>query len=150
MGQLSQALGADGAAHTFIHDGVSYPVSLITQAVKDSFSKSLFAKAKEAARHMRDLMSPEQYERHLERLNDDFISGAYDFESERAAAALHTPSGCLDLCCLLFNAPRSVMIDIAAKQSAELKALLQLIRRESLPEAAQESTDPNLPAATAL
>ena len=146
MSALRQALGAEAAPHKFEHKGQVYLVQPITQEVKTAFSEWQWERACKVAFSMRAGMTPDEYERHLKKLNDDYLAGEYDFESERTAAILKTKAGVLALCALLWGCSQAQMITLAVERGAEVKALLELVMAESMPDMPKvpEGGDPNV------
>ena len=130
MSTINECLGTP---HEFTHKGKTYQVSLITQNIKAAFEKRLFARAKEAALTMRDLMTTEDYRQHLKFLNDDYIAGQYAFESDRGIKAVQTINGMVSLCSLLFNVDEQEMLKIIVERKEEVTSLVNLIFKESFP-----------------
>ena len=143
MSVLTEALGG---THEFIHKGKVYRVSLITQAIKAAYEDRLFAKAKEAALAMRQLMPREDYQAHLRQLNDDYIKGEYAFESARGLEVMQKVPGTVMLCSLLFGIDEMEVLKLVQERQEEVTSLLQLIIKESFPQGEEGETvefDPN-------
>lgn len=119
-----------GGTHPFEHDGKIYNVKAITQDVKVAFEKSLFFKAKDAALALRDLMDREQYAAHLDKMNNDYLSGKYRFDSKRGKSALQG-NGLFVLLAMLFEVDEQTMMRIAKDKAQEVVALFRLITKES-------------------
>ncbi len=139
MSALTECVGTS-VPHEFVHRNKTYSVQLITQAVKAGYEKKFFARAKEAAAAMRELMDKADYSKHLKELNDDYISGAYAFESPKGLAALQTVSGMLILCSLLFGCDETELLQLVNERREEVTSLIELLIRESFP--VQEEADP--------
>jgi|ERR1019366_1168180 hypothetical protein len=130
MSAINEALGTP---HEFQHKGKTYHVSLITQAVKAGFEKRLFAKSKEAASTMRELMDKPDYLAHLKSLNDDYIAGEYAFESQRGLSAVKTVQGFVVLMSLLMGIDETEVLAIITERGDELQLLVRMIFLESFP-----------------
>lgn len=141
MGTLSECGGAT-TPHQITHDGKTYTVGLVTQEVKIAFERKLFAQARDAALALKECMTPDEYRQHLKTLNDDYISGKYALESERAVSLLQTPKGCLLLCGLLIGADETELLRLLVRRKDEVTAMLEVVLRESFPqpEAGEEVT----------
>lgn len=136
MSALGEILGG---THPFEHNGKRYDVGMVTQDVKLAFSRKLFQRARDAARELRGCMTADEYREHLKALNDDYLEGAYDFESGRGQKALKTVPGMLSLCSLLWGCDEHEMLLLLKARKEEVSALLAVILRESfqLEEAAE-------------
>ena len=133
-----------GGTHEFRHKDKVYRVSGITQEVKAEFGKRLFARAREAAAEMRELMTPKEYADHLKALSDDYISGEYAFESQRGINAIKTITGMTLLCSLLFSVGEDEMLKVIVEREQDIAALLKVLFVEAFPrlsEALEESPD---------
>ncbi len=133
MSAWSQALGAESSPFTLTHNGRVYHVSLITQAVKTAYEKWLWGRAQDLAFSWRNKMASEEYSAHLKVLGDDYLNGEYDFTSEKAAKALKTIPGALALTAILFGVTEVEMVALTVERGPEIKELLSLVMRESLP-----------------
>ena len=130
MSVLCEALATP---HEFIHKGKTYKVSLITQEIKAAFERRLFAKAKEAARELKSLMTSEEYQAHLRKLNDEYITGDYAFVSERGLAHIKTVPGMVMLCSLLFDCEEMELIRLVNERQDDVMALIQLVIKGPFP-----------------
>lgn len=131
-----------GGKHTFEHNGRRYEVSLITQAVKIKFEQALFARAKAAAREIKDLMDAPGYAAHLKALNDSYISGDYCLESEGGLAFLRSTTGSLTVIGLIFNVDETEALTLLQEREEDVVNLLRLVLCESFPkfkEAAEQA-----------
>src|SRR5579872_6432451 len=90
MSALSEALGV---GHELTVGGKVYHFSLITQDIKVSFERKLFARAKELAKNYRELMDKDEYATHLLKLGDEYQAGEYALESKKGANWLKTVPG---------------------------------------------------------
>lgn len=146
MSVLSQVLGGAGEPHTIQYKGKTYQVRPLDQKAKDAFQKRLFASARESAAGLKDLMTPEQYDAHLLKLNDEFLLGEYALESKRGLAYLQTTAGRLAIAAILLNATDYEVMCLLAERGSEVGSLVALTLKESLPQVAvrpSEGDDPN-------
>lgn len=122
-----------GGTHEFEHKGKIYHVSPITYRVRLDFERKQYRSACEAARNMRecDLMTKEEYSGHLQKLNDNYISGQYSLVSDFGAKSLQTPKGIVLLCSLLFNCDENEMLDLMIEREQEVTSLIDIIIKES-------------------
>jgi hypothetical protein len=121
-------------------------VRLIDQAVKAAFARTLLARAREAARELRDLMTAEEWSAHLERLNRDYIAGHYGILSPRGREILASEEGPLILGPLLFGCSEDEFFALLLARKEEVASLLKLVIHESFPGLVVEARkDPNPP-----
>jgi len=137
MGVLNECLAAP---HEFVHKDKIYKVSLINQAIKLKYEQAMFARAKEAALVMRDLMDASQYRDHLKQLNDDYISGAYGMDSPRGLETLKSTWGGVTLIALLFGIDNHEAVKLLTERKDDVTALLEVVLHESFP-AVQEGAE---------
>jgi hypothetical protein len=133
MGIKEEILGNHGAAHTLTHAGKTYTVRLVDQHVQTGFAKALFARAREAARELKDLMTPEEWAAHLRALNHDYIQGEYAMLSPRGRSVLLTEDGLAILGPLLFGCDFGEFLGLLIGCKEEALSLLRLVLYESFP-----------------
>lgn len=144
MSVLAQALGQDAQPHTLECNGKVFTLSLIDQRMKTSWSQWLFDRACKACAAMRSALTPAEYAERLENLNQQYLSGDYDFESEVTMDVLRTKAGMLQLIVLVFGATREEAVTLLRVKPAEVKQRLDLIMALSFPAVeGQGDADPN-------
>jgi len=130
MGVLNECLAKP---HVFEHKGRKYKVSLVNQKIKLQYEQAMFARAKEAAIVMKELMSGDDYRAHLKQLNDDYLIGAYGMDSERGLQTLKSTWGGITLIALLFGVDNHEAVQLLTERKDDVTALLQVILHESFP-----------------
>lgn len=145
MSTLGSILGNAAAPHTFEHKGKTYTLRLLDQNAKTVWEKFLFDKSRKALLAWKDDLSEEEFATQLEALNAAYVEGKFDITDELSRKALKTPGGCLQMACILFDAPSDVIFELALERPAELKATIKMLLMESLPAIARklEEADPN-------
>ena len=132
MSELNKALAAP---HIYKFKDKEYKVSLVTNRVKAEFEKRMMHKAVQAARDMKTILEPDEYEMMLKKINDDYIAGRYAFESKFSVGAMQNPKGgFLTLCSVLFNTNEEEMYSIILEDTLEVRALIDTIITESFPD----------------
>lgn len=124
MSALSESLGTG-------HEYKGHNVSLITQDVKLAFERKLFAKAKDNAKTMKELMDKEEYANHLQKLGDDFMNGGFALESTRGTDFLKTVQGITTLVGLLFSVTEDEALRLVKEGGVEVSSLIRQIIKES-------------------
>lgn len=139
MSDLSVALGKSAPPHYFDHkdkDGnliKRYPVNLLDQNAKVEYSKRLFARARNAEKAAREDYTAEEYAARLDHLNDLYMAGEYDWDSERGLKFQQTTAGHKMTCSILMGISEDEFFKLMVECHEDLQPLLSLVLRESLP-----------------
>jgi hypothetical protein len=142
MSELSSALGGSVPNHQIVCNGKTYHVSLITQAVKVAFERTLYQKAREALGSVRDISPPVYYEKKLDALLESYQQGKFAMESEFGKKAMANPGGGIMLLSLLMGEtrgntiiplPETEIMAIAVQVPDEASMILRTVMRESFP-----------------
>lgn len=144
MSELSTALGSAGPKHRLTANGKTYPVGLITQAVKVAYEKELYHRARRALADVRAITDKDHYERRLDTLIDRYDAGYYAMESDHGRAVFGTPTGTLLMVSLLLGAtaangditplPETEAMNVLMAAPEEAASLLKLVIKESFPD----------------
>lgn len=150
MGCNEEILGNAAPPHSIEHGGKRYTVRLIDQATKAAFARTLLAREREAARELKELMTPEEWSAHLSRLNKDYVDGKYGLLSPRGREIIGSDEGPLILGPLLFGCSEDEFLSLLLTHREEVAGLIRLVLYESFPgleEAVKkaEGADPNSP-----
>lgn len=144
---LSAVLGNSVPGHTFDHNGKTYTLRYIDQAMKDAFQKHLFAQARIAAGELRSLMTPEEFAKRLDQLNSDFVLGEYAIESKLGIRFLSSQTGWIWLASHIIGCEFGEVVVLLKDRGAEIAALIQLVIAESMPGVSfkknESDSDPN-------
>ncbi len=122
-----------GGEHLFRHNDKEYRVRLVTHDVLLAYERALFTRARDAARELRSCMTPEEYQSHLQRLNDGYMRGEYSLQSELGQATLKTAPGMISLCALLWQVSEDEMLRLLTECGPEVASLLEAVVKESFP-----------------
>jgi hypothetical protein len=101
--------------------------------VKVKFEKRLHARAKEAAKELRDLLTKEEYLEHVGKLNDDFINGKYSFESPAGMESIKATAGMNALASIMFGIPEAEMMKLVTAAADEVTAVMHTAFKMSFP-----------------
>src|SRR2546430_51789 len=104
---MSDTPAARPPAATFLHDLVTYHVSLLTQAKKQAFEKWLLSRARLVLTEMRELEAPDVWQQRLDRFEEDVALGRYSFSGRLAVKALRKPAGSLAIAAILLDTDES-------------------------------------------
>lgn len=133
MGIDSQAVGNSAPAHRISHNGQVFEFRLIDQAAKAEWEKRLYERAVAAVPRLAGMKPAGWKENKLVELDDEFLSGGFAFLGERSAKALKTVEGMGLLLSILTGKDLNELTPLLVAKTAEIKALLHLILRESFP-----------------
>jgi hypothetical protein len=133
MALEDEALGNSGPPHTIEHAGRTFRVRLIDLSVQTAFSRALLARARDVARELRELMTPDEFSAHLMALNADYVRGGYGLISPRGLEVISKPEGMLLLAGLIFDAGPFDLAGLFKARPEECTALVNLVVRESFP-----------------
>jgi hypothetical protein len=132
MSALAEALG-NAVPHEFIDEGKTYKVNMVTPAVQLAFEKHMWALARETARDLKDLMSVEEFERHIDKISKAYQAGGYSMKSDSGAQFIATPRGVVWLIMQLFGVDDNTALDLLVRREQELSDLVNVILCESIP-----------------
>lgn len=142
MSELSNARG-DGPRHPFKACGKDYSIGLLTRDIKIAFAKSLYARAREAVKAMRDDMDKAEHQAMFDRLSDEYTLGEFSMEGKRGQAFLLKPVGRILLLSLLIGTDEheAMQILVDADAAPEVQSLLRTVLKESFPGVKDEVLD---------
>jgi hypothetical protein len=101
LSQLARLLCTYGPGHVLSHAGKEYVFRLVDQARKAELEAALFRRQREAVYAMKAELSPEEYDRALQRASDAYARGEYAAASEAARAWFFGEQGFPSLVCVL-------------------------------------------------
>lgn len=117
--------------YTFKDGDDTYEVSLVTMKIKNEFAKALFIKARDGLILLKDALTKQEYMEHLFALNEEYMAGGFDTDSERGQAAMQSESGVLLMSSLLFGTTEEKMIDLFVRKEVEVMTIMKLVLKES-------------------
>lgn len=144
MSELSAAVGGSGPKHQITsNDGVTYPVSLVTQGSKIAYEKALFKRARETLAPIKGIVDKDYYERKMDALVERYEKGDFAMESDFGRQTLGKPGGAVLLLSILMGSkkpdgeidpmPELDVMKLIAQKPEETAAVFKAVIVESFP-----------------
>lgn len=124
-------LGNAGEPHRIAHEGKVYTFHLLDQTRRNAVEKRFYQQAREGVYVDREHMSSEEYLKRLDRIREEYESGAYAFFGEKGAKLLQTPKGALLLLCVITGEEEADLLPLLAARKEEVNTLLKTVMEES-------------------
>jgi len=132
MSATTEAIG-NIVKHEFEHNGKVYQVSLITQEIKAKYEKAFFRRNRDCLLDMKEILTPEEYQTQVTKLQDDYMTGKFAFESEQGLDFMKQQAGASLIVQLLFNCTEEEVIKLLLERQEDVTNLITLIAKESFP-----------------
>lgn len=144
MATVGSALGAAVPQRTITHDGRTYTVGLLTQAVKAAFEEWLAEPYLATIQKMAHLLPPERVMDLIREAAAEASSSKYSFYGPLALEKMGTVEGGLKLASLLLGCDEQEAVSLMAARGDEVRLLLEVAVAKSLPrEQVQAAAVPN-------
>lgn len=147
MSELSNALGGSAPKHQLRCGDKTYPVMLVTQAVKVAYERALFAHARDALAAVRDVVDKDYYATRMDALVKTYQDEEFAMGSDFGKKSLGRPGGTVLLLSILLGTavskpngeiditpmPALQVANIVSQVPEEAAAVFKAVIAESFP-----------------